>query len=83
MGIYTYHEMGGDTVIPKDLKERTKIGNVVATYHFDDKYGKSTIQVCDDFCRNTTKEEVEKILERIGRKSTEICVQWLQEKQVS
>lgn len=62
-------------MLPKDLKERTKIGNVVKEYVIEDEHGKCRIRICDDCCRNTTKEEIEARLKRIAQISTEIYIE--------
>lgn len=40
-------------------------GNVVKTY----KFGNTIVEICDDYCRNRTKEEIEKILSGIAKRA--------------
>lgn len=38
-------------------------GNVVREFYIEDTH----VRICDDYCRNKTREEVEAILQRIAR----------------
>ena len=40
-----------------------KVGNVVRDFYI----GNTHVRICDDYCRDKTKEEVQAILDRIAR----------------
>jgi hypothetical protein len=46
---------------------KTEIGNVVKNY----KVGNTRIVVCDDYCRNRTKPEIDAILAKIACRAQE------------
>jgi hypothetical protein len=45
-----------------------KIGNVVEDYYV----GTTHIVICDDYCKNTTPEEIQEILDRIAARALPI-----------
>ena len=42
-----------------------EIGNVVKEFYI----GKTKVKICDDYCRDKTPEDVEKILNRIAERA--------------
>lgn len=45
------------------MKKALEVGNVVEEFYI----GNTRVRICDDYCRNKSQEDVDKILERIGR----------------
>jgi len=44
--------------------------NVVTEF----KIGKTKVKICDDYCRNKNKEEIDKILNRISQNINVNCI---------